>query len=185
MAGRKHWAFQICVYWIFCTFSLFTGANRLVFFWRYGSWQMRREGVHILVSAPYAYGVRTTSPGVQFIYPKRGVRNLRQGILHQTCPRWCKYRTRSKVHIIRLTFTIIIARIPRQTILLGTRSITHLYRRHWECSRRLIPPSLSYLPNGDIIRSITKNGCFWWQSQALSNLSEGFFPNDDRHELMT
>lgn len=81
-------------------------------------------------SAPCTCGVRTTSPGVQFIYPKCGVRNLRQGTLHQTCSRWCKYRTRSKVHIIRLTFTIIIARIPRQTILLGTRSITYLYKRH-------------------------------------------------------
>jgi hypothetical protein len=92
-----------------------------------GSWQMRRERVIFGLSSPARVEHAQRFLGVQFIYPKCGVRGFATGTFAPNLSRVVQnIGTRSKVHIIRLTFTIIIVRIPRKQLLLRMRPIALL-----------------------------------------------------------
>jgi hypothetical protein len=70
------------------------------------------------------------SPGVQFIYPKCGVRNSRQGnFAPKPVQGSANIGTRSKVHIIRLTFTIIIVRITKNRQSFSERDLLRTFTK--------------------------------------------------------
>jgi hypothetical protein len=110
-------------------FFPFTGANRLIFLAVVAVGKCDGNVLY-LASAPLrVWSTHNVFPGVQFIYPKCGVRGFATGTFAPNLSRVVQnIGTRSKVHIIRLTFTIIIVRIPRKQ-LLRMRSIALPYKR--------------------------------------------------------